>query len=105
MPITKDAGVQACSVKKVDFTFADLGATTAFDNEAMAQSFAVANWLSPPRSTPQPTYSQSETKPLTTALSQQLMQRLLLLPHWFLPGKSTTRLTSGHSLSTRRLPG
>lgn len=35
MPITKDAGVQGSSVKKVDFTFADLGATTAFDNEAM----------------------------------------------------------------------
>lgn len=33
--ITKDAGVQAPSVKKVNFTFADLGATTAFDNEAM----------------------------------------------------------------------
>lgn len=35
MAITKDAGVQAPSVKKVDFTFADLGATTAFDNEAI----------------------------------------------------------------------
>jgi hypothetical protein len=35
MAITKDAGVQSVSSKKVDFTFADLGATTAFDNEAM----------------------------------------------------------------------
>jgi hypothetical protein len=35
MAITKDAGVQSPAVKKVDFTFADLGATTYFDNEAM----------------------------------------------------------------------
>ncbi len=35
MPITQDAGVQAPSVKKVNFTFADLGATTAFNNEAI----------------------------------------------------------------------
>jgi len=35
MAITKDAGVQSPSVKKIDFTFADLGSVTPIDQEAM----------------------------------------------------------------------
>lgn len=35
MAITKDAGAQSSSIKKVDFTFADLSAVTGTDNEAM----------------------------------------------------------------------